>query len=137
MVGSKKSIATNIKQSQPNCLLIHCYCHARNLAVGDAIKHVPVLKESLEDAYKLTKRQAAPQMKQEELKIDNLHLTVNTTEQMERANYWTIRLLCPQYRQLEQKHSTPSTITTNQFKNDWLGVRIAKIIRIIQFYAWA
>ena len=49
MVGSKKSVATIVKQSQLNCLLIHCYCHALNLAVGDAIKNVPVLTESLED----------------------------------------------------------------------------------------
>ena len=55
MVGSKKGVARIIKQSQPNCLLIHCYCHALNLAVRDAIKNVPVLKESLEDAYELTK----------------------------------------------------------------------------------
>ena len=33
-----------LKQSQPNCLLIHCYCNALNLAVGDAIKNIPVLK---------------------------------------------------------------------------------------------
>ena len=50
MVGSKKSVATIIKHSQPNGLLIHCYCHTLNLAVGDAIKNVPVLKELLEDA---------------------------------------------------------------------------------------
>ena len=102
MVGSKKVVATIIKQSQPNCFLIHCYCHALNLAVGDAIKNVPVLKESLEVAYELTKlikyspkRQAALQRKQEELKIDSLHLTVNTSEQMESANYSKIRLLFP------------------------------------------
>ena len=55
MVGSKKGVVMIIKQSQPNCLLIHCYCHALNLDVGDAIKNVPVLKESLEDVYELTK----------------------------------------------------------------------------------
>ena len=87
MVDSEKGIDTIIKQFQPNCLLIHCYCHALNLAVGDAIKNYPALKESLEDAYELTKlikyspkRQAVLQSKQEELKIDNLHLTVNTSE---------------------------------------------------------
>ena len=89
MVSSKKGIATFIKQSQPNCLLIHCYCHALNLAVGEAIKNVPVLKESLEDAYELRKltkyplkRQAALQRKQEEPEIDNLHLTINTSMEL-------------------------------------------------------
>ena len=102
MVGSKKVIATIINQSQPNCLLINCHGHAPNLAVGDAIKNNPVLKECLEDAYNLAKlikyspkSQAALQRKQEELKIDNLHLTLNTSEQMESANYSKIRFLCP------------------------------------------
>ena len=120
MVGSKKGVARIIKQSQPNCLLIHCYCHALNLAVRDAIKNVPVLKESLEDAYELTKlikyspkRQADPQRKQE----GNLELTVNTSELMESANYSEIRLLCPTRWTLGQKHSTPSTIITNQSMN--------------------
>ena len=107
MIGSKKGAATIIKQSQPICLLIHCYCHALNLAVRDGIKNIPVLKESLEDAYELTKliayspkRQAALQRKQEKLKIDNLHLTINTSEQMKSANYSKIRLLCPTSTQL-------------------------------------
>ena len=46
---------------------------------------VPVLKDSLQDAHELTKlikyspkRQAALQKKYEELKNDNLHLTINT-----------------------------------------------------------
>ena len=105
-------------------MLTHCLCHALNLAVGDAIKNVPVLKESLEVTYELTKLikyspklQAALLRKQEELKIDNLYLTVNTSEQMESANYSKIRLFCPARWTVRQKHSAPSTITTNQSKN--------------------
>ena len=45
----KKGITTVIKQFHPNCLIIHCYCHAMKLALGDAIKNVPVLKGSLEN----------------------------------------------------------------------------------------
>ena len=45
MVGPKIGAATVTKQSQPYCLLIHCYCHALNLTVGDAIKNVPLLKK--------------------------------------------------------------------------------------------
>ena len=48
-----------------------------------------MLKESLEDAYELRKltkyslkRQAALQRKQEEPKIDNLHLTINTSMEL-------------------------------------------------------
>ena len=61
-----------------------------------------MLKESLEDSYELTKlikyspkRQATLKRKQEELKTDNFHLTVNTSEQMKSTNYSKIRLLFP------------------------------------------
>ena len=91
--------------------------------MGDAIENVLVLKESLEDAYELTqfikyspKHQAALQRRQE-LKTDNLSLTVNTSEQWKVLIIRKFGFSVQQDGQLEQKHSTPSTITTNQSKN--------------------
>ena len=85
MVASEKGVAMIIKHPQLNCLLIHCYCHPLNLAAGNAIKNVPALKESIEDAYEIAKlikyspkREVALQRKQEELEIDNLHLWMNS-----------------------------------------------------------
>ena len=56
MVGSKKGVTTNIKQPQPNCLLINCYCHALNLAVEDCYELTKLIQYSF-------KRQAALQRK--------------------------------------------------------------------------
>ena len=81
MTGVRNVMAAIIKRDNPKCLLTHCYCHTLNLAVGDTVKSVPLLKETLEDAYELTKlvkyspkRQAALKNIQEELKIENLKL---------------------------------------------------------------
>ena len=75
MTGVRNGVATIIKREIPKCLLTHCYCHALNLAVGDTVKSVPLLKETLEDAYELRKlvkyspkRQATLKNIQEELK---------------------------------------------------------------------
>lgn len=55
MTGSKNGMTTILKKSELHCLLTHCYYHALNLAVGDLVKSVPVMKETLGDAYELTK----------------------------------------------------------------------------------
>ena len=33
----------------------HCYCHSPNLAVRDTIKKIPLLKDTLDMAYEITK----------------------------------------------------------------------------------
>lgn len=100
MTGVRNGVATIIKREIPKCLLTHCYCHALNLAVGDTVKTVPLLKETLEDAYELTrlvkyspKRQAALKNKQEELRINNLNLPVDNAGDTE--SFSRLRLLCP------------------------------------------
>ena len=84
MTGVRNGVATIIKQDNPKCLLTHCYCHTLNLAVDDTVKSVPLLKETLEDAYELAKlvkyspkRRTALKNIQEELKIENLKLPVD------------------------------------------------------------
>ena len=55
MTGVRNGVAAIIKWDNPKCLLTHCYCHALNLAVGDTVKSVSLLKDTLEDTYELTK----------------------------------------------------------------------------------
>ena len=38
MAGSKRDVAAQLLAEEPRALLTHCYGHALNLAVGDAIK---------------------------------------------------------------------------------------------------
>ena len=47
MTGVRNRVAAIIKRDNPKCLLTHCYCHALNLAVGDTVKSVPLLKETM------------------------------------------------------------------------------------------
>ena len=101
MTGARNGVATIIKREIPKCLLTHCYCRALHLAVGDTVKSVPLLKETLEDAYELTKlvkyspkRQATLKNIQEELKIENINLPVdNANADME--SFSRLRLFCP------------------------------------------
>ena len=38
ITGTKNGVVAQIKKHNEKCLLMHCYCHALNLAVGDSIK---------------------------------------------------------------------------------------------------
>ena len=40
MAGSKSGVTTRFKEEYEKCLFTHCYGHALNLAIGDAIKKV-------------------------------------------------------------------------------------------------
>ena len=101
MTGVRNGVAAIIKQDNPKCLLIHCYCHTLNLAVGDTVKSIPLLKETLEDSYELTKlvkylpkRQAALKNIQEGLKIENLKLPVDDNN-TDIDTFSGLRLFCP------------------------------------------
>ena len=48
-------VAAQIKKLNEKCLLKYCNCHSLNLAVGDTLKNIPLLKDTLNMAYKITK----------------------------------------------------------------------------------
>ena len=54
MTGTKNGVAAQTKKLNEECLLMHCYCHLLNLAVGDTITHIPSLKDILDMGYKIT-----------------------------------------------------------------------------------
>ena len=55
MTGTKNGDAAQIKKLNKKCLLMHCYCHSLNLAVRVTIKNIPLLKDTLDMAYEITK----------------------------------------------------------------------------------
>ena len=55
MTGSRNGVATKLQADEPRALLVHCYGHALNLAVGDAIKQSKVCRKSLETAFEVCK----------------------------------------------------------------------------------
>ena len=55
MSGSKSGVATQLKLLNKKCLYTHCYGHALNLAVGDAIKSVGFLESIFDTAREICK----------------------------------------------------------------------------------
>ena len=55
MSGAKSGVAVQIKNEESRALDIHCYAHSINLAVGDTMKSCPVLKDTIDNTYELTK----------------------------------------------------------------------------------
>ena len=54
-VWFKSRVAVQVKSKEERALHIHCYAHSINLVVGDTIKVHPVLKDTINNTYKLTK----------------------------------------------------------------------------------
>ena len=56
MSGAKSGVAVQIKNEESRALYTHCYAHSINLAVGDTMKSCPVLKDTIDNTYELTKK---------------------------------------------------------------------------------
>ena len=54
-VGAKSGVATQIKNYKPRGLLTHCYKHALHLAVGDTVKRIKLLGNTLDTTYEISK----------------------------------------------------------------------------------
>ena len=55
MVGSRNNVATQLASKEKRAVLTHCYGHALNLAVGDAMKQSKVCKDALDVAFEISK----------------------------------------------------------------------------------
>ncbi len=57
MTGTKNGISAQFNKLNENCKLSAdaCYCHSPNLAVGDSINNIPLLKDTLDMAFETTK----------------------------------------------------------------------------------
>ena len=55
MAGEKTGVATQIKTINGKCLHTHCYGHALNLTVADAIKSVQCISDSLDTVREIRK----------------------------------------------------------------------------------
>ena len=55
MSGSKNGVAKMIKNTERRALYTHCYAHSLNLAVGDTMNACPILKDTIDTTYELTK----------------------------------------------------------------------------------
>ena len=55
MAGCKTGVATKLLQKEPHALYTHCYGHAVNLAVQDAVKTNSVLRDTLDTVEEMRK----------------------------------------------------------------------------------
>ena len=55
MAGSKHGVAAQLHAEEPRALLTHCYGHALNLAVVDAMKQSKVCHDALDTSYEISK----------------------------------------------------------------------------------
>ena len=55
MSGSTSRVIAQMKREKERALYSNCYTHSMNLAVGDTIKVCPVLKDTIDNTYELTK----------------------------------------------------------------------------------
>lgn len=55
MTGSMHGVATQLLAEEPRAIPTHCYGHALNLAVADAMKQSKVCRDALDTAYEVSK----------------------------------------------------------------------------------
>ena len=55
MSGSRNGVATQIIAEEKRAIYTHCFGHALNIAVGDAIKLSKVCRDALETAFEISK----------------------------------------------------------------------------------
>ena len=77
MSGFKNGVAVQIKREEQRALYTHCYAHSINLAVGDTMKVYPVLKDTINNTYELTK--LVKKSPKRDAKLRAIQGTVNVT----------------------------------------------------------
>ena len=55
MKGPKNGVVVKIKKEEQRALYSHCYAHSLNLAVGDTMKSLKVLQDTIDTTFELTK----------------------------------------------------------------------------------
>ena len=57
MVGAKTEVATHIKETEPHSHLTHYHGHTLQLAVGETIKAIKIMRGTLDAVFELNKLQ--------------------------------------------------------------------------------
>ena len=55
MVGAETGVATHINETESHAYLIHCHSHGFQLAVGETIKTIKIMRCTLDAAFELNK----------------------------------------------------------------------------------
>ena len=55
MRGAKSGVSKQITDEEPRVVFMHCYGHALNLVVGDAVKQSKLMKDAMDTMYEVSK----------------------------------------------------------------------------------
>ena len=55
MAGSKSGVKTQLLAKEPRVLYMHCYGHALNLSICDAMKLIPLLRSTMDTVHEISK----------------------------------------------------------------------------------
>ena len=55
MSGAKSGVAKRILEEEPRAFYTHCYGHTLNLATGDTVRRIPMLKNAMDTTHEITK----------------------------------------------------------------------------------
>ena len=92
MAGKKTVVATQIKTINGKCLYMHCYVHAFNLAIADAIKSVQCISDSLDTVREI--RKLVKKSPQRHTKLDKIRAETKNESPGVHAfcpTRWTVR----------------------------------------------
>ena len=92
IAGEKIGVARQIKALNSKCLYTHCYGHALNLAVADAIKSVKCISDFLETVREIA--QLVKKSPQRYTKLDNIRAEIQNESRGVHAfcpTMWTVR----------------------------------------------
>lgn len=95
MSGAKSGVAVQIKSEENRALYTHCYAHSINLAVGDTMKSCPVLQDTIDNTYELTKLVKKSPKRDSKLRaIQGNTISGDDDEYEEMLRNPTIKLFC-------------------------------------------
>ena len=55
MVGVRSGVASLVKREEPRAILVHCYGHSLQLAVGDTVKKIKTMADALDTTNEISK----------------------------------------------------------------------------------
>ena len=55
MAGSRRGVATQLAIEEPRAVYMHCYGHALSLAVGDTVRQITLLHDTLDTTGEISK----------------------------------------------------------------------------------
>jgi hypothetical protein len=102
MKGHKNGVVKQIKDCEKRALYTHCYSHSLNLAVGDTMKSMKILKDTIDTTYELTKLVKKSPKRDSKLKMikNEILISDNNEDDEEKDEIFenikpTITLFCP------------------------------------------